>query len=85
MMLKALPSIPKLEGDSETSSVNSLARGTKSYKVEKTPDSVTGEDQLADPYGAVYPDNKFTQTRSGHVIEIDDTDKKEEESPMIGM
>ena len=72
-----LGSFPKLEGDSETPSVNGLARGIKNYKVAKTPDSVTGEDQLPDPYGAVYPDNKVTETKSGHVIEIDDTEGKE--------
>jgi len=77
-----LGSLPKLEGDSETPSVNGLARGIKEYKVNgnvtaKTPDSVTGEDQLPDPYGAVYPNNKVTETTSGHVIEIDDTEGKE--------
>ena len=76
-------SLPKFEENSPGGrSTNQLARGTKEYKVNgsvtaKTPDSVTGEDQLPDPYGAVYPDNKVTETKSGHVIEIDDSEGKE--------
>lgn len=65
-----LGSIPKFEGvERDTPSVNQLARGTNT--IAKTPDSVTGEP--ASPYAAVYPNNKVTQTSSGHVIEIDDT------------
>ena len=67
-------SIPKLEGDSETSSVNSLARGGTNT-LAKTPDTVTGEPD--NPYAPVYPHNKVTQTKSGHVIEIDDTPEHE--------
>ena len=67
-------SIPKLEGDSETSSVNQLARGTNT--IAKTPNPLfNGED--ASPYAAEYPHNKVTQTKSGHVIEIDDTPNAE--------
>ena len=67
-------SIPKLEGDSETSSVNQLARGTNT--IAKTPNPLfNGED--ASPYAAEYPHNKVTQTKSGHVIEIDDTPEHE--------
>lgn len=55
-------SLPK-EGDT-----NPLTTGTdtldKSVNVEGAP---------ANPYAAVYPNNKVTQTTSGHVIEIDDT------------
>ena len=64
-----LGSLPKLEGDSETPSVNSLARGTNT--ITKTPDPVT--DEPSSPYAAKYPNNKVTETTSGHVIEIDDT------------
>lgn len=69
-----LGSMPKLEGvERNTSSVNSLARGTNT--ISKTADTVTGEP--SQPYGAVYPNNKVTQTSSGHVIEIDDTSDNE--------
>ena len=61
-------SIPKLEGDSETPSVNALARGSSS--LDKT---VSVEGAPPDPYKATYPNNKVTQTSSGHIIEIDDT------------
>lgn len=62
-------SLPKYEGDKrDTPSTNKLARGentlTKSVSVSGAP---------GDPYAAVYPNNKVTQTTSGHVIEIDDT------------
>ena len=77
-------SLPKLETESEVSSLSPEAQntdynGTKLTTIHdsKTPDSVTGEDQLPNPYGAVYPDNKVTKTRSGHVIEIDDSEGKE--------
>ena len=63
-------SLPKHEG--EEKSVNKLARGentlTKSVSVSGAP---------GDPYAAVYPNNKVTQTSSGHVIEIDDTPNAE--------
>ena len=68
-------SMPKLEGDERTSSVNALARGTDT--ITKTPDSVTGEDQLEEPYGAQYPYNKVYQTESGNTIEVDDTPDSE--------
>ena len=61
-------SIPKLEGDSETPSVNALARGSSS--LDKT---VSVDGAPSDPYKATYPNNKVTQTSSGHIIEIDDT------------
>jgi len=68
--------IPKYEGDNrDTVSTSRLATGTNT--ISKTPDSVTGEDQLTDPYGAVYPHNKAYQTTSGHAIEIDDTPNAE--------
>ena len=68
-----LGSIPKFEGDKrDTPSTNKLARGentlTKSVTVSGAP---------SDPYAAVYPNNKVTQTSSGHIIEIDDTDGAE--------
>ncbi len=63
-------SLPKYEGKEK--SVNKLARGentlTKSVSVSGAP---------GDPYAAVYPNNKVTQTSSGHVIEIDDTPNAE--------
>ena len=65
-------SIPKLEGDNETPSVNALARGSSS--LDKT---VSVKGAPSDPYKATYPNNKVTQTSSGHIIEIDDTDKAE--------
>lgn len=55
-------SLPK-EGDT-----NPLTIGTNTLSKSV---SVTGAP--GDPYAAVYPDNKVTQTKSGHVIEIDDT------------
>lgn len=66
-------SLPKYEGDKrDTPSTNKLARGentlTKSVSVSGAP---------GDPYAAVYPNNKVTQTSSGHVIEIDDTPNAE--------
>ena len=67
-----LGSLPKLEGDSETPSVNILARGSSS--LDKT---VTVEGAPPDPYKAEYPNNKVTQTTSGHIIEIDDTENAE--------
>jgi hypothetical protein len=62
-------SLPKYEGDGrDAPSTNKLTRGentlTKSVSVSGAP---------GDPYAAVYPNNKVTQTTSGHVIEIDDT------------
>jgi len=59
-------SLPK-DGDA-----NDLAIGNNT--LDK---SVTVSGAPADPYAAVYPDNKVTQTKSGHVIEIDDTDGAE--------
>lgn len=64
-----LGSLPKLEGvERDKSSVNQLARGTNT--LTKT---VSVKGAPSDPYAAVYPNNKVTQTSSGHTIEIDDT------------
>ena len=64
-----LGSLPKLEGvERDKSSVNQLARGTNT--LTKT---VSVKDAPSDPYAAVYPNNKVSQTSSGHTIEIDDT------------
>jgi len=61
---------PKLQGSEETYvDTNLLARGTNTIIREL--DSVTSEP--ATKYAAVYPNNKVTQTTSGHIIEIDDT------------
>ena len=61
---------PKLQGEEETYvDTNLLARGTNTITREL--DTVTEEP--ATKYAAVYPNNKVTQTTSGHIIEIDDT------------
>lgn len=63
-------SIPKFEENAPGGrTTNQLARGTNT--VSKTPDGTTGEP--AQPYGTQYPNNKVTETPSGHIIEIDDT------------
>ena len=65
-----LGSVPKYEESAPGGrTTNQLARGTNT--IAKSPDSVTGEP--GSPYAAQYPNNKVTQTSSGHVIEIDDT------------
>ena len=48
---------------------NLLARGTNT--ITRKLDTITEEPATA--YAAVYPNNKVTQTTSGHIIEIDDT------------
>ena len=48
---------------------NLLARGTNTIIREL--DTITEEP--ATKYAAVYPNNKVTQTTSGHIIEVDDT------------
>lgn len=61
---------PKFQGkENDYVDVNLLARGTNT--ITHTVDSVT--DEPATKYAAVYPNNKVTQTTSGHIIEIDDT------------
>jgi len=61
---------PKLQGEEETYIDNNLlSRGTNTITREL--DTVSGEP--ASQYAAVYPNNKVTQTTSGHIIEIDDT------------
>jgi len=61
---------PKLQGTESTYvDTNLLARGTNTITREL--DTVTSEP--ATKYAAVYPNNKVTQTTSGHIIEIDDT------------
>ena len=61
---------PKLQGEEETYvDTNLLSRGTNTITREL--DTVTSEP--ATKYAAVYPNNKVTQTTSGHIIEIDDT------------
>lgn len=65
-----LGSMPKYEDATEGDrSTPRLSRGINT--ITKTPDEINGEPQS--PYAAVYPNNKVTQTPSGHVIEIDDT------------
>ena len=70
LILGSMPKYEDLEENDDRldKSVNKLARGentlTKTVNVSGAP---------GDPYAAVYPNNKVTQTTSGHVIEIDDT------------
>lgn len=66
-------SLPKLEEDSEGGrSTAQLARGTNTLSK-----SVDAPGAPSDPYGTVYPNNSVHATKSGHVIEIDDTDGAE--------
>ncbi len=61
---------PKYQGkENDYVDVNLLARGTNT--ITHTVDSVSKEP--ATKYAAVYPNNKVTQTTSGHIIEVDDT------------
>lgn len=66
-------SLPKYENeDGSVTTTSKLATGTS--ELEKSL-SVAGAP--GDPYGAEYPYNSVHATRSGHVIEIDDTDGAE--------
>ena len=61
---------PQLQGEEEVyNDTNLLARGTNT--IERELDAITEEPATA--YAAEYPNNKVTQTTSGHIIEIDDT------------
>ena len=61
---------PQLQGEEEVyNDTNLLARGTNT--IERELDTVTEEPATA--YAAEYPNNKVTQTTSGHIIEVDDT------------
>lgn len=61
---------PQLQGEEEVyNDTNLLARGTNT--IERELDAVTEEPATA--YAAEYPNNKVTQTTSGHIIEVDDT------------
>jgi hypothetical protein len=62
--------------------VNELARGIKNSHIQSLMDSVRKDVPTANgsnwsepsvPYAAEYPNNQVIQTRSGHIIEIDDT------------
>lgn len=65
-----LGSVPKYEEESKGGrSTNQLARGTQT--LTKTPNQLLEEPD--NPYAAVYPNNKVTETPSGHVVEFDDT------------
>lgn len=69
-----LGSMPKYEDGSPGGlSTNQLARGTPT--ITKTPNSAISEP--SSPYAASYPNNNVYQTKSGHVIEIDDTENAE--------
>jgi len=63
-------SLPRFESTAEGGRTTSLqARGTNT--IPPNPDDKI--DEPADPYQAEYPFNAVHQTRSGHVIEVDDT------------
>ena len=65
---------PKLQGDEkDLVDVNINARGTNNI-VDKVDEVINNP---ASDYESVYPDNKVTQTTSGHIIEVDDTEGKE--------
>ena len=67
-------SLPKFEENSPGGrSTNQLARGTNTLTKTVTVSGAPSKD----PYAAVYPHNKVIQTKSGHVIEIDDTENAE--------
>ena len=55
------------DGTQATNDVPALARGQNSIQ-----QNIIGPEP-ASPYASVYPNNKVTQTSSGHVIEVDDT------------
>ena len=57
----------------DESDVNKLARGTNT--ITKSADTNIGAP--ADSYKAEYPYNHVTETESGHIIEVDDTDGNE--------
>ena len=57
----------------DESDLNKLARGTNT--ITKSPDNNIGAP--ADSYKAKYPYNHVTETESGHIIEIDDTEGSE--------
>ena len=65
-----LGSLPRLDGAAEGGRTTSQqARGTNT--IPTNPDNKI--DEPADPYQAKYPYNAVHATRSGHVIEVDDT------------
>lgn len=73
-----LGSMPKFENNSaDFTSTSQLAVGTNILKDKKTTDVVTVTGYPGDPYLAdsdlMYPNNAVHATKSGHVIEIDDT------------
>ena len=65
-----LGSLPRLDGTAEGGRTTSQqARGTNT--IPPNPDNKI--DEPADPYQAKYPYNAVHATRSGHIIEVDDT------------
>lgn len=65
MIIGSFPTIPS--NDDNKHSLSWLARGKNTISKE------TIGDEPASPYAAEYPYNKVIQTKSGHVIELDDT------------
>lgn len=64
------PNLKEYAGEADT---NKLARGTNT--ITKTPDTTIEEP--TQPYNAIYPNNNVYESKSGHVIEIDDTENYE--------
>jgi len=64
------------------SQISRLARNEKINQtiIQEKKNSVVSCDKFSEPvteYAAKYPDNKVIETKSGHVIELDDTEGKE--------
>lgn len=69
MIIGSYPIIPDMEDDLH--SISYLARGKQTIEKEAIgPEPATA-------YGAEYPYNRVLQTRSGHVVEYDDTPENE--------
>ncbi len=69
MILGSYPTIPNMDADKH--SISYLARGKQTITKEQI------GPEPPSPYAAEYPYNRVIQTRSGHVIELDDTPENE--------
>lgn len=69
MIIGTWPTIPEM--DTNKHSLSALTRGKQT--IEKSP--IGPEPESA--YAAKYPNNRVIQTKSGHVIEVDDTPEAE--------
>jgi hypothetical protein len=79
-------SISGISEDGTINDVNVLARGEQSEHIDSLKQTVKTDVPTASgsswsepetPYATVYPMNKVIQTKSGHIIELDDTDGAE--------